>query len=324
MPFAMSFVPVLLACYVRLAESGRYQRQREYASSQPGLANIPLSSMLLAMPKSTSPQGTGRLLHTRTSSPKHMNVAELAPIQQNMGVQDRLAGEAPLGGGPQEGSEKMKALCDSAKVLSDLGLHDKAKQRYDLCQDVMDQGHRSLQSYRHKLKMKLRREGDNDANLIKSIFEFKQKKFGKGNPLTFKSQQNYADVLGDVGRHSEAAKMKSELLDLRSKELGAEHEDTLKTMGSYAQTLIALKRENEALALQKAALEIAERTLGPDHPDTIKASDDYSTTLMDMSPHVEAEPPRKKKVGVRVLKERQRVNNIESSGPTPKPVLSYA
>jgi hypothetical protein len=265
MLLSTSFLPILLA---NLAESARYQWRKDYAYSHPGPNKIPLSSMLLATPGSKTMSSASRTGHARTSLPKGLTMTpQLAPMQQKLQVPDFVAREAPVGGGPEDGCEKVKALCDSAKVLQDLGLHDKAKERYSQCQEAMKRGHRDLKSYRHKLQMKLRKEGDQDAELMKKVFEFKQSKYGNDHPQTFKSRQNYAEVLNDVGRHREAEVVLKELLKLRRNELGSEHEDTLKTMSSYAETLIALGRNAEALSLQKEALEIQTREEIPRHAE---------------------------------------------------------
>jgi hypothetical protein len=146
----------------------------------------------------------------------------------------------------------------------------------------MDHGHNNLEAYRRKLRTQLRRADDQDVNLMKSVFEFKQQKLGKNHPKTFKSHHNYADMLGQVGRHSEAEPLKKELLSLKRLELGPEHVETVEAMGHYADTLMQLSRTDEAAALQKQALEIAARTLGPDHSETVKVVGDYAATLTKM------------------------------------------
>jgi tetratricopeptide (TPR) repeat protein len=192
------------------------------------------------------------------------------------------------------GPRTVKDAQDAANVLSALGLHQKAEPLQKVVQNAMDNGDSYIEAYRKKLQRQIRKESDKDVNLMKDVFEFKQRKLGENHPGTFKSHHNYAETLAQAGRHAEAEPLKKKLLELRRRELGAGHVDTLKSMNAYAETLLALSRHAEVEALQKDALDITCQTFGPKHPDTIEALNAYTATLTKLGRRVEAEASAKK------------------------------
>jgi len=100
---------------------------------------------------------------------------------------------------------------------------------------------------------------------IRQIFT---QKHGPEHPDTLSSMHNLAWTYHDLGRHSEALKLRKETFVLQKRILGPEDPHTLSSKNNLATSYTVFGRHIEALELHEQILDVRKRTLGADHPLT--------------------------------------------------------
>ncbi|MEM7202883.1 MAG: ECF-type sigma factor [Planctomycetota bacterium] len=95
-----------------------------------------------------------------------------------------------------------------------------------------------------------------------------ERHWGPEHPKLLNARQNYATVLRDVGRYTEAAELTRQVYESRQKGLGEEHADTLFSLQIMCVTLLDLGRSDEAVGHARALAELTQRARGPDNVAT--------------------------------------------------------
>jgi tetratricopeptide (TPR) repeat protein len=93
-----------------------------------------------------------------------------------------------------------------------------------------------------------------------------------------------------LGRHTNALKLREEVLTVRRTRLGADNPDTLLSMYDLAHSYAALGRHADALKLRERTLTLRRARLGPDHPDTLRSMQDVADSLITLGRGAEAVP----------------------------------
>ena len=111
---------------------------------------------------------------------------------------------------------------------------------------------------------------------------------GNGSPFHLEAQSNLAHSLSDLGRHSEALNVYTEVLAAQEQALGPLNPDTLKTQGRLAYSLNNLRCYSEALKVYREVLPAMQQVLGPTHADTLRTQRNLAISLSNLGRDAEA------------------------------------
>ncbi len=114
------------------------------------------------------------------------------------------------------------------------------------------------------------------------------KRRGPDHHDTLTSMNNLANCYGDLGRFTEALKLREETLALRRAKLGPDHPDTLQSMHGLAYSYEELGRHAEALKLNEETLTLMKAKLGPDHPNTLQSMNNLANNYAALGRQAEA------------------------------------
>jgi non-specific serine/threonine protein kinase/serine/threonine-protein kinase len=147
-------------------------------------------------------------------------------------------------------------------------------------------------SVRGAIAVTLWRIGRSDLALphAQRALSLDRQELGDDDPDTITSLNNYAYVLEQLGRLSEAEQRYKEAWDRCGRVFGKDHPHTLASMNNYAGVLLQLGRVAEAQPLFEQALAGRRRALGDHHPETISAMSNYAFVLDELNRAPEAEP----------------------------------
>jgi serine/threonine protein kinase/tetratricopeptide (TPR) repeat protein len=145
-----------------------------------------------------------------------------------------------------------------------------------------------------------------DFAIAKEQFEVARSLFtkhrGTDHPDTLRTMNNLANCYDDLGRPTEALKLREETLALQKLKLGPDHPDTLKSMNNLAISYSALGRHADALELREEALALRKVKLGPDHPDTLSSMHNLAVGYDDLGRPAEALKLLEETLALRKLK----------------------
>ncbi|CAH0054499.1 unnamed protein product [Clonostachys solani] len=119
---------------------------------------------------------------------------------------------------------------------------------------------------------------------------------GIRDPVYFRDQHNYATILFELGRFSDAETVYSQALAGRRKALGPEHSDTLNTMHDTADTLRQTGQTGRAEELYREVIEIRSRL---DDPKMLQSMEALVDMLLDGNNYARAQPVLMKIVEVK-------------------------
>jgi serine/threonine protein kinase len=94
---------------------------------------------------------------------------------------------------------------------------------------------------------------------------------GGDHPDTLRSMHLLANSYQDLGRHTEALKLREDTLAQQKVKLGPDHLATLASMNSLAQSYDHLGRYADALKLNEETLVLVKAKLGPEDPQTLES-----------------------------------------------------
>ncbi|WP_234313314.1 tetratricopeptide repeat protein [Streptomyces purpeochromogenes] len=100
---------------------------------------------------------------------------------------------------------------------------------------------------------------------------------GPDHPHTLGSRDSFANALGGLGEHQQAAELHQQNLADRERVLGPDHPHTLASRNNLATVLNNLGEHRQAAELHRQNLADRERVLGPDHPDTLTSRNNLAT-----------------------------------------------
>jgi tetratricopeptide (TPR) repeat protein len=95
------------------------------------------------------------------------------------------------------------------------------------------------------------------------------KHLGPDHPYTLVSMNSLALSYANLGRYTEALKLREETLALRRTKLGPDNLYTLQSMDNLANSYGHFGRHAEALKLHEESLRLRKAKFGPDHPATV-------------------------------------------------------
>ncbi len=111
---------------------------------------------------------------------------------------------------------------------------------------------------------------------------------GPEHPDTLTSMANLAKCYAELGRYTDALKLREQTLALRKAKLGPDHRDSLWSMNDLANSYFALGRHADALKLHEQTLVLRKVKLGPDHPDTLRSMNSLANNYEAHSRHADA------------------------------------
>jgi tetratricopeptide (TPR) repeat protein len=102
------------------------------------------------------------------------------------------------------------------------------------------------------------------------------------------SMHNLATGFANLGRHSDALKLREETLTIYKQTLGPDHPKTLESMMNLANSYAALDRRADALKLREQTLTLYKQKLGPDDPETLQSMNDLADSYAQMGRNADA------------------------------------
>ncbi|MFI5456727.1 MAG: tetratricopeptide repeat protein [Isosphaerales bacterium] len=125
---------------------------------------------------------------------------------------------------------------------------------------------------------------------------------GPDHPDTLNMLANLANTYGDLGRHSDALKLREATLALTKAKLGPDHPHTLMSMNNLASSYYALGRYCDALKLCEQTLALRKVKLGPDHPQTLMSMNSLAIIFAALGRHADALKLREATLALRKAK----------------------
>jgi tetratricopeptide (TPR) repeat protein len=111
---------------------------------------------------------------------------------------------------------------------------------------------------------------------------------GPDHPDTLLSINEVAYCYYSLGRHTEALKLREEILPLQQAKLGPDHPHTLFTMMHVADSYEALGWHADALKLREENLRLWEAKLGPDHDGTVGSMNNLANSYKALGRYADA------------------------------------
>jgi serine/threonine protein kinase/tetratricopeptide (TPR) repeat protein len=111
---------------------------------------------------------------------------------------------------------------------------------------------------------------------------------GPDHHSTLACMTNLATMYEDLGRYSDALKLRQETLAIQRAKLGPDDLATLKSMSNLANSYNDLGRNEDALSLREEALPILKAKLGPDHALTITGMNNLALSYSNVGREADA------------------------------------
>jgi len=128
------------------------------------------------------------------------------------------------------------------------------------------------------------------AKLGLRLYEYRKALLGERDPATIETYDNYAVVIGALGRTEEAYAIHAVTVPLAREILGDRHPDTLFYIANLGSVLVDLGRREEALPLLREAWESRRDVLGTAHSEALYSLETYANLIEELGQLATAEP----------------------------------
>jgi len=161
------------------------------------------------------------------------------------------------------------------------------------------------------------------AKLGLRLYALRKAMLGERDPVTIETHDNYAVVIGALGRTEEAYAIHAVTAPLAREVLGDRHPDTLFYIANLGSSLAELGRREEALPLLREAWEGRRDVLGPANSEALYSLKTYADLLDELGQLAEAEPLFSQIVEIRKASATPDISELDAAFDKHASVLEF-